>query len=51
MAVISNETTNELTIYPKLSKRHNVLLTGINFFVSSAGKFERVMELKLKLFE
>ena len=50
---ISNEKTNELTIYAihNMSKRHNILQTKTSFFISSAGKVESVSEFKMKIFE
>ena len=38
-------------IWNTMSKRHNILSTVINLFLSSAGKIENVQELKTKLFE
>ena len=34
-----------------MSKRHNILPTRTSFFVSGAGKFERVQEFKMKNLE
>ena len=52
ITVISNETTNELTIYDKfMSKRNNILPTRDNFSISSAGKIKSVAEFKIKLFK
>ena len=34
-----------------ISKRHNILRIKTSFFISSAGKIQRVQELKIKLFE
>ena len=34
-----------------MPKRHNNLRTGTSFFISSAGKIERVQEFRIKLFQ
>ena len=44
-----NETTNELT--NTMSKRHNILQTRTNFFISNAGKIESVQEFVMKLLD
>ena len=33
-----------------LSKRHNILPTRADFFISSAGKIESVQDFKIKFF-
>ena len=47
---ISNEKTNELTIYGILcQKHHNILDTRVSFFISGIGKIEIKQEFKIKL--
>ena len=47
---ISNEKTNELTIYGILcQKHHNILDTRASFFISGIGKIEIKQKFKIKL--
>ena len=49
---ISNETTNESTIYAILCRNITISYRQrISFVISSPGKIERVQELKIKLLE
>ena len=49
---ISNEKNKKINhIWNTMLKRHNILSTITNFFLSSAGKIESVQEFKIKLFE
>ena len=48
---ISNEKTNELTIFAILCQNANFLPTTTSFYISSAEKTKSVQEFKMKLFE
>ena len=49
---IYNEKNKRINhIWTIISKRHNILQTKPNFFISSAGKIASVHEFKIKLFE